>query len=87
MTERRNLQRETAYLLRNLTSISLSIPKFADRFPDGALIVMQIEGDKEFNESSLLDRSTNLRFVESVDRSIRWNRRSTFTKRLWGNSR
>ncbi len=51
-------ERERAYIERNLDLLFefekyvLEHPRFAARIPDNALIVMQVEGDEEFNQWS-----------------------------------
>ena len=37
-------------LVREFDRYVLEHPEFAENIPDNALVVMQIEGDKEFNE-------------------------------------
>ena len=37
-------------LVREFDRYVLEHPDFADKIPDNALVVMQIDGDKEFNE-------------------------------------
>jgi hypothetical protein len=51
-------EKERAYIEKNLDLLFefekyvLEHPRFAERIPDNALIVMQIEGDEEFNQWS-----------------------------------
>lgn len=51
-------ERERAYIEKNLDLLFefekyvLEHPRFATRIPDNALIVMQVEGDEEFNQWS-----------------------------------
>jgi hypothetical protein len=51
-------EKERAYIEKNLDLLFefekyvLENPRFAERIPDNALIVMQIEGDEEFNHWS-----------------------------------
>jgi hypothetical protein len=51
-------EKERAYIEKNLDLLFefekyvLEHPRFAKRIPDNALIVMQIEGDEEFNQWS-----------------------------------
>ncbi len=37
-------------LVREFDRYILEYPEFADKIPDNALVVMQIDGDEEFNE-------------------------------------
>jgi hypothetical protein len=37
-------------LVREFDKYILEHPAFADRIPDGALVIMQIEGDEKFNK-------------------------------------
>ncbi len=51
-------EKERAYIEKNLDLLFefekyvLEHPRFAERIPDNALIVMQVEGDEEFNQWS-----------------------------------
>jgi hypothetical protein len=51
-------EKERAYIEKNLDLLFefekyvLKHPRFAERIPDNALIIMQIEGDEEFNQWS-----------------------------------
>ena len=48
MTERTILEKNSM-LVREFDKYILEHPEFADRIPDDALVVIQLEGDEEFN--------------------------------------
>jgi len=49
MTLRRDFAEKNSSLVKEFDRYILEHPEFADRLPDNALVVMQIEGDDEFN--------------------------------------
>ena len=48
MTEKTILEKNSM-LVREFDKYILEHPEFADRIPDDALVVLQLEGDEEFN--------------------------------------
>ena len=50
MTDRKRFVDKNAMLVREFDRYILEHPEFADELPDNALVVMQIEGDDEFNK-------------------------------------
>ena len=50
MTGRSRFVDKNTMLVREFDRYILEHPEFADKLPDNALVVMQIEGDKEFNK-------------------------------------
>ena len=48
MTEKTILEKNSM-LVREFDKYILEHPEFADRIPDDALVVIQLEGDEEFN--------------------------------------
>lgn len=49
MKEKTRFVEKNSLLVKEFDKYVLEHPEFADRFPDNALVVMQIEGDEEFN--------------------------------------
>lgn len=45
----KNLTEKNSILVKEFDKYILEHPEFADRIPNNALVVMQIEGDEEFN--------------------------------------
>ena len=56
-------------LVREFDRYVLEYPEFAENIPDNALVVMQIEGDKEFNEwarrtgQSMAEKGNSIAYV------------------------
>ena len=50
MTDRKRFVHKNVMLVREFDRYILEYPEFADELPDNALVVMQIEGDEEFNK-------------------------------------
>ncbi len=56
-------------LVREFDRYVLEHPEFAENIPDNALVVMQIEGDKEFNEwarrtgQSIAEKGNSIAYV------------------------
>ena len=48
--EKRRFVEKNSMLVKEFERYVLEHPEFADQLPDKALIVMQIEGDEEFNK-------------------------------------
>ena len=49
MKEKMRFVEKNGLLVKEFDKYVLEHPEFADKFPDNALVVMQIEGDEEFN--------------------------------------
>lgn len=49
MTSKRAFVEQNSSLVREFDRYVLEHPEFSERLPDNALVVMQIEGDEEFN--------------------------------------
>lgn len=49
MMEKKRFIEKNSMLVKEFDRYILEHPKFADTIPDNALVVMQIEGDDEFN--------------------------------------
>ncbi|MBW1979555.1 MAG: hypothetical protein JRI79_16595 [Deltaproteobacteria bacterium] len=49
MTRKKAFAEKNSSLVKEFDRYILEHPEFADRLPDNALVVMQIEGDEEFN--------------------------------------
>ncbi len=49
MTDKERFIEQNSKLVREFDRYILEHPEFAEQIPDNALVVMQIEGDKEFN--------------------------------------
>jgi len=49
MKEKMRFVEKNSLLVKEFDKYVLEHPEFADKFPDNALVVMQIEGDEEFN--------------------------------------
>ena len=47
--DKRRLLEKNNMLVKEFDRYILEHPEFADKIPDNALVVMQIEGDEEFN--------------------------------------
>ena len=50
MTRTNRFTNKNTMLVREFDRYILEYPEFADKIPDNALVVMQIDGDEEFNE-------------------------------------
>ncbi|OQX91810.1 MAG: hypothetical protein B6D58_06210 [candidate division Zixibacteria bacterium 4484_95] len=50
MTDTNRFVEKNAMLVHEFDRYILEHPEFADRIPDNALVVVQIDGDEEFNE-------------------------------------
>ncbi len=50
MIDKKRFVEKNTMLVREFDKYILEHPEFADKLPDNALIVMQIEGDEEFNK-------------------------------------
>jgi len=50
VTDRKRFVEKNTILVREFDRYILEYPEFADKLPDNALVVMQIEGDEEFNK-------------------------------------
>ena len=50
MTDRKRFVHKNVMLVREFDRYILEYPEFANELPDNALVVMQIEGDEEFNK-------------------------------------
>jgi hypothetical protein len=50
MTSEKRFLEKNSMLVREFDRYVLEHPDFADRLPYNALVVMQVEGDEEFNE-------------------------------------
>lgn len=61
MIEKRRFLEKNSILVKEFDRYILEHPEFADEIPNNALIVMQIEGDEEFNN---WDRETAQRAAE-----------------------
>lgn len=49
MTEQKRFLEKNSMLVREFDRYILEHPEFAEKIPDNALVVMQIEDDEEFN--------------------------------------
>ncbi|MDR4508590.1 MAG: hypothetical protein MRJ65_10215 [Candidatus Brocadiaceae bacterium] len=49
MTDKKRFVEKNSMLVKEFDRYILEHPEFADGIPDNALVVMQIEGDEEFN--------------------------------------
>jgi hypothetical protein len=49
MSDKRRFAEKNSMLVKEFDKYVLEHPEFADAIPDNALVVMQIEGDDEFN--------------------------------------
>ena len=49
MTRKKAFAEKNSSLVKEFDRYILEHPEFADRLPDNALVVIQIEGDEEFN--------------------------------------
>jgi hypothetical protein len=49
MIDRKRVLEKNSLLVREFDRYILEHPEFADQLPDNALVVMQIDGDEEFN--------------------------------------
>jgi hypothetical protein len=49
MTHKMRFVEENSLLVKEFDKYILEHPEFADKLPNNALVVMQIEGDEEFN--------------------------------------
>ncbi len=49
MNDRRRFLEKNRMLVNEFDKYILEHPEFADQFPNNALVVMQIDGDEEFN--------------------------------------
>jgi hypothetical protein len=49
MTDKRRFVEKNSILVKEFDRYILEHPDFVDTFPENALVVMQIEGDEEFN--------------------------------------
>ncbi len=49
MIEKRSFVEKNSMLVKEFDRYILEHPDFADKIPSNALVVMQLEGDKEFN--------------------------------------
>jgi hypothetical protein len=61
MTEEKRFVEKNSVLVKEFDRYILEHPEFADKLPNNALVVMQIEGDEEFNSWA---RETAKRVVE-----------------------
>ena len=50
MTDRKRFVEKNTILVREFDRYILEYPEFANKLPDNALVVMQIDGDEEFNK-------------------------------------
>ena len=50
MLTRRNFVEKNSLLVREFDRYILEHPEFAEKIPDNALVVMQVEGDEEFSK-------------------------------------
>lgn len=50
MLTKRNFAEKNSLLVREFDRYILEHPEFAEKIPDNALVVMQIEDDEEFNK-------------------------------------
>ena len=51
MTSTNRFTNKNTMLVREFDRYILEYPEFADKIPDNALVVMQIDGDEEFNDT------------------------------------
>ena len=49
MKDKMRFVEKNSLLIKEFDKYVLEHPEFPDKFPDNALVVMQIEGDEEFN--------------------------------------
>ena len=69
MNKNRGFVAQNTMLVKEFDRYNLEHPGFADRIPDNALVVMQLKGDKEFNNwaretaQSVAEKDTPLLFV------------------------
>lgn len=49
MIDKKRFTEKNTMLVKEFDRYILDHPEFADKIPDNALVVMQIEGDEEFN--------------------------------------
>jgi len=49
MIEKKRFVEKNSMLVKEFDRYIIEHPEFADRIPDNALVVMQIDGDEEFN--------------------------------------
>jgi hypothetical protein len=50
MMDKRKFAEKNSMLVKEFDRYILEYPEFADKIPNNALVVMQIEGDEEFNK-------------------------------------
>lgn len=69
MTDKKRFVEKNSMLVKEFDRYILEHPEFADGIPDNALVVMQIEGDEEFNNwarvtaRSVAERDTPIVYV------------------------
>lgn len=69
MTDKKRFVEKNSMLVKEFDRYILEHPEFADEIPDNALVVMQIEGDEEFNNwarvtaRSVAERDTPIVYV------------------------
>ncbi len=51
MTSTNRITNKNTMLVREFDRYTLESPEFADKIPDNAPVVMQIDGDEEFNDT------------------------------------
>lgn len=50
MKDKKRLIEKNSMLVREFDRYIIEHPEFADGIPDNALVIMQVEGDEEFNQ-------------------------------------
>ena len=73
MTDRKRFVDKNTMLVREFDRYILEHPEFADKLPDNALVVMQIEEDDEFNKwaketgRSVAEKDNSIVYVKVTD--------------------
>jgi len=61
MVTQKNFTEKNSMLIREFDRYILEHPEFANKIPNNALVVMQVEGDREFNKWA---KNTSLKAAE-----------------------
>jgi len=73
MTEKMRFAEKNVALVKEFDRYIIEHPDFADKIPDNALIVMNIEGDEEFNNwakrtaESVAEEDNQIVYVNIID--------------------
>lgn len=73
MIDKRRFVEKNSMLVKEFDRYTLEHPEFADKIPNNALVVMQLEGDEEFNNwaretaQSVAEKDTPVVYVTIIE--------------------